>query len=99
MAKSLPAPTASTVRQALREPSKFSTLSPEAQATVREGARGRLHPDAIKAFNRGRKANRRYVLGVGISNKAQAQAARAAYIAAGGGARGPMKPLDSVSKG
>jgi hypothetical protein len=100
MSKSLPAPTAASVRaDAEARPERYAGLSDAAKHTLAKGARGRLHPDAIKAHNKGKRPNRRYVLGVGVQNKATAQAARAAYVAAGGGKRGPMKPLDAVSKG
>lgn len=84
--------TAATVREFLRDEKRFAGLSEAAQRTVREGARGRLHPDAIKAYNKGRKADRRYVLGAGKAVKAEAKAKREALRAQGVavGSRGPL---------
>lgn len=94
MAKAtLSAPTAADVRALFRSnAARLDRLSPEAQATVREGARGRLHPEAIKEFNKGRKAHRRYVLGASGAAKAQAKAQREALVKAGVavGKRGPL---------
>lgn len=93
--------TAAEVRTALRTSGKAASLSEAAQATVAEGARGRLHPEAIKAFNKGRKAHRRYVLGAGSQVKAQAVAARAAAAEAGipVGKRGPLPKAAKVALG
>jgi hypothetical protein len=94
MAKAtLSAPTAADVRALFREDEKRMAALPEAaQATVKAGARGRLHPDAIKAFNKGRKAHRRYVLGASSAAKAQVKAQREALVKAGVpvGKRGPL---------
>lgn len=94
MAKAtLSSPTAADVRATFRNDAKrLAALSPEAQATVREGARGRLHPDAIKAFNKGRKAHRRYVLGASRSAVQTRKAQREALVKAGVsvGKRGPL---------
>ncbi len=95
--------TAAVVREFLRDEKRFGNLSPEAQATVKSGARGRLHPQAIKAYNKGRKAGRRYELGANAVVKAEAKAAREALRASGVavGARGPLpkvKPSNATPK-
>lgn len=94
MAKAtLSAPTAADVRALFRNDEKrLAALSPEAAATVQAGARGRLHPEAIKAFNKGRKAHRRYVLGATKASVAQRKAQREALVKAGVevGKRGPL---------
>lgn len=64
--------------------------SDKARHTVAKGARGRLHPEVIAAYNRGRKPERQYVLGAGKAVKAEAVALRAKVVAAGGGKRGPI---------
>jgi len=69
----------------------FTSLSDEAKHTVRPGARGRLHPDVIAAFNKGRKPERQYVLGVGKVKKAEAVALREQAVALGAGRRGPIR--------
>lgn len=92
MSKSL-APTAATVREYFRADSKrMESLSPEAQHTVENGARGRLHPDAIKRFNKGRKPGRQYVLGATKASVDARHADRAAAAKAGVpvGQRGPL---------
>ncbi len=84
--------TASTVRDYFRaDEARMARLSPEAQATVKDGARGRLHAQAIKSFNAKRKADRRYVLGsTKVANEVKA-AQRATLQAQGlAGARGPL---------
>lgn len=84
-------PTAADVRKfAAESPNKFAGLTPEALHTLRPGARGRLHPTVIKAFNKGRKPERQYVLGRGKEVKAEAVALREKVVAAGGGKRGPI---------
>lgn len=85
--------TAADVRSLFREsPARFDRLSEAAQATVREGARGRLHPQAVKEFNKGRKAHRRYALGATTAatqeRKAKREALRQAGVAVG--KRGPL---------
>jgi hypothetical protein len=84
--------TASTVRDYFRADAKrMGRLSPEAQATVKEGARGRLHAQAIKEFNGKRKAHRRYVLGATTNEKARREAERNTLREAGlAGTRGPL---------
>lgn len=86
-------PTAADVREFARTSSNkaFANLSADAKHTLREGARGRLHPDVIAAFNRGRKPERQYVLGVGKVKKAEAVALREQAVALGAGRRGPIK--------
>jgi len=103
MAKTL---TAADVRAYFRaKPERLSALSEAAQHTVAEGARGKVHPDAIKAFNAKRRKDSRYVVGaskvVAEKSKADAQARRAALAAAGHkvGTRGPLpKALVATSK-
>lgn len=93
MSKSLAAPTAADVRALFRtNETRLARLSEAAQATVREGARGRLHPDAVKEFNKGRKPNRRYALGNSGAAVAERKAARQALVKAGVpvGKRGPL---------
>lgn len=87
------APTAADVRSLFRSnPARFDRLTPAAQATVAEGARGRLHPQAVKEFNKGRKAHRQYVLGATTAatteRKAKREALRSAGVAVG--KRGPL---------
>lgn len=83
--------TAATVRSFFRGNEKrLHALSPEAQATVAEGARGRLHPEAVKSFNRGRK--NRYELGATAEVAAARKAARAVLVEKGlAGTRGPLR--------
>lgn len=85
--------TAADVRSFYRaSQSKFDALSPEAQRTVAAGARGRLHPEAVKGFNKGRKSHRRYVLGASKAAVAAKAQARADLAAKGVvvGKRGPL---------
>lgn len=85
--------TAATVRDYFRADEKrMGRLSPEAQATVREGARGRLHAQAIKEFNSKRKPHRRYTLGATKAEVARKEQERLALRKAGVavGARGPL---------
>lgn len=90
--KAAQAVTAATVREFFRADEKrvARLKSDEARHTVREGARGRLHPEVIAAYNKGRKPERQYALGAGKAVKAQAQERRAAAIAMGAGKRGPL---------
>lgn len=83
---------AGTVRAYFRaESARMDRLSPEAQATVKDGARGRLHPQAIKVFNAKRKADRRYVLGATKVATATRKDQRATLRAQGlAGERGPL---------
>lgn len=88
--------TAATVRSFYRSNEKrFDRLSPEAQVTVREGARGRLHPEVMKDYNRGRK--NQYALGNSGAVKAQAKADREA-LAQAGVAVGKRGPLSAAAK-
>lgn len=98
--------TAALVRETLRSnPTKAAGLSPEALHTIAEGARGNLHAEAIAAFNKGRKADRRYVRGasktVTAKAKADAAALRAKAVASGVdvGARGPLPEAAKVVLG
>jgi hypothetical protein len=53
--------TASDVREHFRnDQAAFDALSEAAQNTVAKGARGRLHPEAREAFNKGRKPSEQY---------------------------------------
>lgn len=85
--------TAATVRDYFRAGAKrMGRLSPEAQATVKDGARGRLHAQAIKEFNSKRKPHRRYVLGATKAETARREQERLALRKAGVavGQRGPL---------
>jgi hypothetical protein len=56
--------TAADVRNYFRtNEAALTALSAEAQATVRKGARGRLHPEAREAFNANVKPSKRYAEG------------------------------------
>lgn len=88
--KTVSAPTAADVRAFFAADEKRVARLKNGQKTVAKGARGRLHPDVIAAYNKGRKPERQYVLGVGKARKAEAVALRAAVVAAGGGKRGPI---------
>jgi hypothetical protein len=53
--------TAGDVREHFRSNAKAMAALPEAaQHTLREGARGRLHPEVIAAFNKGKSPSKRY---------------------------------------
>jgi len=89
--------TAAVVRSKMQGDTKrLAGLSDKALHTLRAGARGRLHPEVIAAYNKGRKPNQRYVLGAtrqaNIAAKAEAQALREAAKAQGltVGTRGPL---------
>lgn len=87
------APTAAVVRDTFRSNEKrMARLSPEAQKTVAPGARGRLHPEVIANFNRGRKPANRYELGATKASVDAKAAARAKAASAGVkvGKRGPL---------
>jgi hypothetical protein len=85
-------PTAADVRKfAAENPAKFAKVSEKAAHTLREGARGRLHPEVIAAYNKGRKPERQYVLGRGKEVAAEAKALRAQAVALGAGRRGPIR--------
>lgn len=83
---------ASTVRDYFRtDEARMARLSPEAQATVREGAKGRLHAQAVKEFNSKRRAHRRYVLGATTAHTKVTAEQRAMLREAGlAGKRGPL---------
>ena len=99
MAKStVTAPTAASVREFYRSNEKrMGRLSPEAQATLAEGARGRLHPQVISDYNRGRKPERRYVLGA-TRKAGEARAAARAKAAEAGVPVGKRGPLSKAAK-
>ena len=90
--KNTAAVTAAVVREFFAaDPKRVERLkSDKARHTVAKGARGRLHPEVIAAYNRGRKPERQYDLGVGVKAKAEAADLRAKAVAAGGGTRGPI---------
>lgn len=68
---------------------RIARLSPEAQKTVTEGARGRLHPEAIKDHNSRRKVQ--YVLGTTSAAAKAKVEARAELVSKGlAGKRGPL---------
>lgn len=84
--------TAREVREFFRADEKrVSRLSPEAAATVAEGARGRLHPEAVKVHN-ARRRTRQYVLGASKAAVAKREAQREALRESGVpvGKRGPL---------
>lgn len=89
--------TAAVVRQRMSTDAKRTAgLSEKALHTLAPGARGRLHPEVIAAYNKGRKPAQRYVLGAtrqaNIAAKAEAQALREQAKAKGltVGTRGPL---------
>lgn len=97
-------PTAADVRAFYADPARAARVAkfdPKDAHTLREGAKGRLAAKVIADYNKGRKAERQYVLGVGKAKAAEAQAVRKAYVAAGGGKRGPIRKESStpVAKG
>lgn len=76
--------TAATVRAYFAErPERVATLSEAAQHTLREGARGRLHPEVVKAYNAKRKQDLRYVLGATKAAAASRASQRAALVEQG----------------
>lgn len=85
--------TASTVRAYFQgDAARLARLDETAQATVVKGARGRLSPAAVKAFNKGRPAHRQYVLGATKAANADRAATRAKAAALGAkvGKAGPL---------
>jgi hypothetical protein len=85
------APTAAQVREALRTDAKRTAgLSEQAMHTL--SSRGRLHPDVIKAYNKGRKPEKRYALGNSRQAVTARKAQREALVKAGVavGKRGPL---------
>lgn len=89
---------ASNVRDYFRADEKrMGRLSPEAQATVKEGARGRLHAQAIKEFNSKRKPHRRYALGA-TKVSVEAKAAHREALRAAGVEVGKRGPLPKAAK-
>lgn len=94
--------TAAVVREFYRADAKRTArLTPEAAKTVAKGARGRLHPEVIKGYNKGRKADRQYVLGASGEVAEQRKATRAALVEQGlTGKRGSLsaKAQDALAK-
>lgn len=98
--------TAAQVREFFRADEKrIARVSEDAAKTVRKGARGRLHPEVIEAYNKGRKAEKRYVSGATGTAQAQAKAeALALRVKAfdqnlAVGARGPLSKEAQVALG
>jgi hypothetical protein len=85
--------TAREVREFFRSDAKrMEALSPEAQATVKDKARGLLHPEAVKVHNT-RRRTRQYVPGASKAVAEARQADRARLREAGllgEKARGPL---------
>lgn len=103
MSKSTTIVTAADVREFFRADAKrLNALSPEAQATVKAGARGRLHPEAVKVHN-SRRRTRQYALGASGEAVAKRAAERKALAEAGipVGKRGPLNAAakEALSKG
>lgn len=87
--------TAAVVRERMRSDAKRTAgLSEKALHTLT--SRGRLHPEVIASYNKGRKADQRYVLGATraavTAQKAQNVALRAQAAESGitVGKRGPL---------
>lgn len=90
--------TAATVRDYFRADAKrMGALSEAAQKTVTPGARGLLHPEAIKAFNGKRAKNRRYAVG-NTKVKAGVTAEQRASLAEAGIPVGKRGPLSKAAK-
>jgi hypothetical protein len=85
-------PTGQDVRAFYRSnPARMAKLSDAAQHTLAPGARGRLHASVIADYNKGRKPERQYVLGVGKALKAERAEVRKVAVANGlTGLRGPL---------
>lgn len=85
-------PTLAQVREFYRaRPERVARLSERAQHTLAEGARGRVPAEVVSDYNRGRKPERQYVVGVGVKAKAEAAEQRAALREQGlAGTRGPL---------
>lgn len=85
--------TAAEVRSFYREDGKrFARLSEAAQATVREGARGKLHPEVVEDHNK-RRRTRQYTVGASKAASEAREAQRQSLREAGllnDGARGPL---------
>lgn len=92
MSKSVTVVTAREVREFFAADAKrFNSLSEAAQVTVAQGARGRLHPEAVKVHNQ-RRRTRQYVTGASGAAKAATAAERQSLKDAGiaVGKRGPL---------
>ncbi len=77
-------PTAAQVRAYFRtNEARMSALSPEARKPVEVGARGLIHPAAVKAFNVKRRKNARYEVGASKAEVAAKRATREALRAQG----------------
>lgn len=109
MSKSTVSPaTAAMVRAFYNDPAKgaarTAALTKGAQS-VAPGSRGRLHPEAIAGYNKGKPEARRYVTGTTKAAIAQAKgeavALRAKAAAAGVevGKRGPLPKAFLVAEG
>ena len=86
--------TAATVRAYFRADEKrmAALKSDAARHTVAEGARGRLHPEVIKAYNAKRRTTARYAEGANAKVKEAAETNRKVLAEAGieVGKRGPL---------
>lgn len=109
--------TASDVRKFYADPTKGAArvAALKHPESVLPGARGRLHPEVIAGYNKGKPEARRYVTGSTLAAnakaKAEAEALRAQAVKAGltVGSRGPLskeaqkalgiKPTKRVRKG
>lgn len=91
MSKSTVTVTAADLRAFFRsEPKRMQALSPEARKTVEAGARGKVHPEAIKVHN-SRRRTRQYVVGATKAETAARKEQRQALIEKGlAGKRGPL---------
>lgn len=104
----LPVP-AAAVRAFFRDESKgaarLAKVSEAAAKTVLPGARGRLHPEVVAAFNKGKTPARRYVTGntneVTAAMKAEAISLRVKAFEAGEsvGQRGPLSNAAKAAAG
>lgn len=90
--------TAAEVRSFYRADEKrLARLSDEARANVREGVRGRLHPEVIADHNK-RRRTVTYTTGAGVAASRARSEARAALVAQGlAGARGPLSKAAKAS--
>lgn len=69
---------------------RINALSEKAQVTVRKGARGRLHPEAVTLHNK-RRRSVNYAEGLSGKQMRAAKALRAELVAQGkAGKRGPL---------
>lgn len=84
------APTAAFVRASVKaNPKALATLSDQAKANL--DSRGRLADEVVAAFNKGKRAEKRYAQGNSRKAAALTAAERASLQAAGlAGKRGPL---------